>query len=315
MVATALRQVARPKVYRLFLDKLLCYVSRSVICLVYNPKLFLMRKLARIEFIRQIWGTMIANTRASNASVPMPTSLVTPPDVNRISTVLHQQGIYAGLQLSETIVSELVDFALQIPFSADRNPDIRCRYQDRATLEASLGYSFQLGSVSTRGCATVHNLIHDPGLVAIATEYLGAQLTAIGSELLWSFPVKSTWMQQIKGAQVLHYDMDDYRSIKFFFYLTDVDEHSGPHVCIQGTHWGKTLHHQLMGQRCASLDDQALVDTYGANRVVTLCGQAGFGIVEDAYCFHKGTCPSSRPRLMLQIQYALNDYGNIRAYI
>lgn len=314
MVATALRQVVRPRVYRLFLNKLFFYVSRSITCLVYNPKLFLMRKLARIELIRQVWGAMTAN-RKFDESAPSQTSLVTFPDPQTISTVLRQQGIYAGLQLSDIVVDELVDFAHQTPFAADRDANIRCQYKDRATLETALGYSFQLGSVSTQDCAAVQNLIHDPGLVAISTEYLGAKPTAIGSELLWSFPGESTWKQQIKGAQVFHYDIDDYRSIKFFFYLTDVDESNGPHVCIQGTHWGKKLRHQWVGQRCASLNDQSLVDTYGVDQVLTVCGRAGLGIAEDTFCFHKGKRPISRPRLMLQIQYALNDYGDIRAYI
>lgn len=312
MVATTLRQVVRPRVYRLFLDKLFCYVSRSITCLVYNPKLFSMRKLARIEFIRH--GTITASARQLDESPPLPTSLVTHPDPQRISTVLHQKGIYAGLQLSEVVVAELVDFALQTPFAADRNPDIPCRYKDRTTVEASLGYSFQLGSVSTQECAAVQELIHDPGLVAISTQYLGAKPTAIGSELLWSFPIEATWIQQIKSAQVFHYDIDDYRSIKFFFYLTDVDESNGPHVCIQGTHWGKKLRHQLMGQRCASLNDQILIDTYGADQVISLCGKAGFGIAEDPFCFHKGESPTLLPRLILQIQYALNDYGPIRSF-
>ncbi|ABW28959.1 phytanoyl-CoA dioxygenase family protein [Acaryochloris marina] len=277
-----------------------------------------MRKLARIECIRQVWGTLIARTtrpKTLDESAPLPTSLVTPPDPKTISAVLRQQGIYVRLQLSNVVMAELVDFAHQPPFAADRNPNIRCLFKDRATLEASLGYSFQLGSVSTQRCAAVQTLIYDPGLVAISTEYLGAKPTAIGSELLWSFPGKSTWKQQIKGAQVFHYDIDDYRSLKFFFYLTDVDESNGPHVCIQKTHWGKKLVHQFMGQRCASLQDQTLVETYRAEQVLTVCGQAGLGIAEDTFCFHKGNRPVSRPRLMLQIQYALNDYGNIRAYI
>ena len=318
MVAIALRQVVRPRGYRRFFNKLFCYVSRSVTCLLYNPKLFLMCKLARIECIRQVWGTLIARTtrpKTLDKSAPLPTSLVTPPDPKTISAVLRQQGIYAGLQLSDVVVAELVDFAHQTPFAANRNPKIRCLFKDRTTLEASLGYSFQLGSVNTQGCAAVQALIYDPGLVAISTAYLGAKPTAIGSELLWSFPGESTWKQQIKGAQVFHYDIDDYRSLKFFFYLTDVDESNGPHVCIQKTHWGKKLGHQLMGQRCASLKDQTLVETYGAEQVLTVCGQAGLGIVEDTFCFHKGNRPVSRPRLMLQIQYALNAYGDIRAYV
>lgn len=77
-----------------------------------------MRKLARIECIRQVWGTLIARTtrpKTLDESAPLPTSLVTPPDPKTISAVLRQQGIYVRLQLSNVVMAELVDFAHQPP--------------------------------------------------------------------------------------------------------------------------------------------------------------------------------------------------------
>lgn len=56
--------------------------------------------------------------------------------------------------------------------------------------------------------------------------------------------------------------------------------------------------------------DQGIVEDYGAENVVPICGPAGFGFVEDTFCFHKATPPTRRDRLMLQIQFALNDYEN-----
>jgi hypothetical protein len=47
--------------------------------------------------------------------------------------------------------------------------------------------------------------------------------------------------------------------------------------------------------------------------LVTICGSAGFGFVEDACCFHKGNPPTDKERLLLQIEYSINDYGEIRA--
>jgi len=253
-----------------------------------------------------------------NADAGLPTniqaSVFTHLELSHITSALRAQGVYAGIKLPQPVVEQLVFFAHTHAFAADRNPNLLCRYDERTQLEASVDHALQIGSFRSQDCPLIQELITDPGLVAIATTYLETQPTYIGSELLWSFPTETNWQQQIQAAQVFHYDVDDYRSVKFFFYLTDVDENSGPHVSIQGTHWGKTLMHQIMGQRCASLPDQKLVDRYGEHRVVTHCGKAGLGIVEDTFCFHKGTRPLTKPRLMLQLQYAINDYDEIRSY-
>lgn len=318
MVDSYFRRVIQPHAYGVDFDKIWRYLARSWCCLVQNPRLFLMRKLARLEGLRYVIGIIAAwlmpSTAVMSPDRPPQNTWVTCLNVHTTVQRLRQQGLSTGLQLSATVVSDLVHFAHQHPFAVDRDFNLLCRYEDKSKMEAALGYSFQVGSFMTQDCPVIQTLQDDPQLLAIAAEYLGAPPKVVGSELLWSFPAESIWMDQVQVAQVFHYDVDDYRSLKFFFYLTDVDEQSGPHVCIQGTHWGKTWKHQLLGQRCSALSDQRIMETYDAHPVVRLCGNAGFGIAEDPFCFHKGARPISRPRLMLQIQYALNHYGDIRAY-
>lgn len=48
---------------------------------------------------------------------------------------------------------------------------------------------------------------------------------------------------------------------------------------------------------------------YGADKIVTFVGKAGTGFAEDTYCIHQGTPPTQRDRLILQLQFAINDYG------
>jgi hypothetical protein len=57
------------------------------------------------------------------------------------------------------------------------------------------------------------------------------------------------------------------------------------------------------------IPDQDVIDFYGRESVVAMCGKAGTGFAEDTYCVHKGTPPRSKDRLILQLQFALNDYG------
>ncbi|HEY9742032.1 MAG TPA: hypothetical protein V6C90_16215, partial [Coleofasciculaceae cyanobacterium] len=55
---------------------------------------------------------------------------------------------------------------------------------------------------------------------------------------------------------------------------------------------------------------QEITKYYGYKNIVPICGKAGFGFVEDTGCFHKGTPSGSKDRLLLQIEFAVKNYGN-----
>ena len=104
---------------------------------------------------------------------------------------------------------------------------------------------------------------------------------------------------------LFHYDLDDYRALKFFFYLTDVDCLSGSHLCIAGSHKKRKLLHCI--SRCQS--DKNIFNYYDSESIISISGQAGLGFAEDPFCFHRGSPPVNSPRLMIQLEFALNDYG------
>ncbi|HEY9653193.1 MAG TPA: phytanoyl-CoA dioxygenase family protein, partial [Coleofasciculaceae cyanobacterium] len=118
--------------------------------------------------------------------------------------------------------------------------------------------------------------------------------------LWWNFPVESTIYERRRNAQMFHYEPHNRRSLKFLFYLTDVDLCSSPHVCVRGSHIKKKLAHRLFyGGR----SHPEIVNYYGYKNIVPICGRAGFGFVEDAACFHKATPPGSKDRLILELTY------------
>lgn len=293
--------------------KLAKYSLKNYKGLTQDPRLFLMRKLARFEIVRD-WATMLLKrpTKSQESSLEQ-ASILGKLDVDAIAATIETDSCYQGMQLPEDTVRELVDFANSTVCYIDR--DLNRPYRCRATEAVNAGLpkdarvcSYMSNSMLS---STVNKLIADPGILAIAAQFLGAPPVHMGSEISWSFPVGGSYVEQRRAAQVFHYDLDDYRFIKFFFYLTDVDMSSGAHSYIRGTHKGKKFLHQLIGTRCADIDDQKIVECYGAQNVVDICGKAGFGFVENPLCFHKGTRPAEKPRLMLQIEYCVNDYGNI----
>jgi hypothetical protein len=297
------------------LGKIKSYWSKNYQCLTRNPRLFWMRKLARFEVIRN-WINFFYKRKGSFYTMAQGNSSVfNDLNVDNIVSSLEKDSYCLGLNLPQDIVQELLDYTKSEVCYADRDPNLPFLHSGKEQLEAKLGRQLRLGSYfQADNCPAVKKLERDPGLLAIAAKFLGARPVHMATEIWWSFPVQATPIEQLKAAQVFHYDLDDYRFIKFFFYLTDVDFSSGPHILIRGSHKNKTFSHQLLGVRCASKDDKEIVDAYGTENLVTICGAAGLGFVEDSMCFHKGTLPTQKERLLLQIEYAINDYGQIREF-
>ena len=86
------------------------------------------------------------------------------------------------------------------------------------------------------------------------------------------------------------------------FYITPVlDEFSGPHLTIKGSHKRKPLWMLLKSGR---LSDEKVYAYYGKDNEIEIKGKAGFGFFEDPSCFHKVKVPTSQNRLLLQIRYS-----------
>jgi hypothetical protein len=117
----------------------------------------------------------------------------------------------------------------------------------------------------------------------------------------WSLPADGTAQQ----AENFHRDVDDWRFVKLFCYLTDVDETCGPHVFVRGSHKRNKL---TDIRRFTDCETEA---TFGAENLVRFTGQAGTAFLENTYGIHRGTPPQEKPRLIFQILYSLRPviYG------
>lgn len=298
------------------LQKAQQYTYRNYQCLVNEPKLFLMRKSARFEMVRDFVGATNASS-LHGTTQRFEDSIFPDVNVDDVVRSLQTDGLALNLNLPADIVQDLMAFAETHPCYGDRNPDLEFDINHRAEYEQQLGRSLMLGSYlnSHSQCEAFLKIKNDPKILAIASRYLAAENPCyLTSEIAWSFPAPTSLFEQLKAAQVFHYDIDDYKCIKFFFYLTDVDEFSGPHACIRKSHRHKKFMHQVIGQRCASISDERLIDIYGEENVETICGPSGFGFVEDIFCFHKGVPPQKNIRLLLQLEYTMNYYEGARLY-
>jgi len=156
-------------------------------------------------------------------------------------------------------------------------------------------------------------VLHAPHALAIANDgvVLDAVSAALGAKpkitymaAWWSIPHPG----EPRQAENFHRDVDDWRFIKLFVYLTDVDESSGPHSFVRGSHLSPAL------RRIQRYSDSAVDEAFGTERTVVFTGPAGSSILENTYGLHRGTPPRSRLRLMFQVVYGLSrmPYGPAR---
>jgi Phytanoyl-CoA dioxygenase (PhyH) len=235
------------------------------------------------------------------------------PDVDRsaIAATLEQDGVALGLKIPRSAVNAFLDFAANNPVWANRDRDLGFRPDRLSAAQAALGRNILIGQYFNvhRDCPIASNLADDPVLRWIAARYLGTIPRLIGVNLWWSYPAVSTAAEREDAAQMFHYDLDDFRFIKFFFYLTDVDDQSGPHVVIKGTHRRKVFTSTLDRLKVRRYTDQEIAAMYPEDQILPIVGPAGTGFAEDTLAIHKGLAPAY-PRLTYQVQFALHDFGN-----
>lgn len=272
-----------------------------------RPAFYVMKLAGRFPVARAV------ARRVCNRGLARPplndTSVFPAVDVDTTVRRLNADGICLGIDLPPEIVDEVNVYAQEQLCYGNTDPRYGFPCGKRREAEARSGQRFVLGGYfnTETGCPTIGRLGRDPKLWAIGEGYFGAVPRHIGTNLWWSFAAERTEAEKNRYAQAYHYDLDGYAFLKFFFYLTDVDDvGSGPHVGVRATHHRKILRHRL---RYTRFTDADIGRAYGIENIVVMYGKAGTGFAEDTFCLHKGQSPTRRDRLILQLVFGLHDFG------
>ena len=171
-------------------------------------------------------------------------------------------------------------------------PGQGCIARDRLPESTSMA-AYELSTVVA--CPWLVRAINRTDILRLASAYLGCKPTICGLGVRWSFP--GTGPPDV--TQAFHRDPDDWRFLKLFVYLTDVDAGCGPHIYVAGSHntrstWRGKLYSQ----------DQ-LSSQFGKQSMHTILGARGTTFVADTSGIHAGVPPQRAPRLLLQAQYSI----------
>lgn len=158
-------------------------------------------------------------------------------------------------------------------------------------------------------------LVADQTLLEAIQVYLGAPPTIVDVSAWWAMPqAGEAW-----GAQIYHRDVNDFRSCKLFFYLTDCGADDGPHIFVKQSHDPEHVKRRLAAAGEVAADHTALFAGSGRHLaphiervfgpdVIEMQGAAGTCFIENTYGFHRAKIPTRRPRLLVQALYSLIDY-------
>jgi hypothetical protein len=139
------------------------------------------------------------------------------------------------------------------------------------------------------------DLVNDPRLLNIAAGFLGCKPTIGYMATWWSY-------HTAKGAQQAehhHRDVDDWRFLKLFIYLTDVGQSNGPHIYVQNSSTSPKL------REIRRFSDDEVAQAFGKENILELKGKAGEGFFEDTFGIHKGQPVAEGRRLLFQVVYSM----------
>ena len=235
-------------------------------------------------------------------------------DAQEATARLRADGIQTGIDLPADIHEGIAAFARKTPCFG--NFDRRLSFQPLEHDQAEQHFKRPLLSghyfETILECPEVRTVQADPLLHEIAARYLGNQAKLITTRVWWSFPTRSASERDKSLASLdkFHFDLDDWRMLKFFFHLQPVAADTGPHVYVRGSHKRRVLRHQLTLLVGHSAED--VLDIYGRESPLTLTGPAGSGFVEDPFGFHMGTVPKTTPRLMMEVGFGVSKPSSRR---
>jgi hypothetical protein len=297
---TASVDFASPSSFRRLLRQLRIYMR-----MIYRVDWLAMFIFARFEIIQKYAGRERNPSSRSPQAAADPSLLRTELPIQEIVRRIVADGIADGLRLSEESVAQVTSFAACAPCYGNGE---RHRLLDRSACGCLIPADAVVGDYLDRiaDCDAIRRLWRDPRILAIAGAALGTRPLPLRSRLWWSFRAGRATPEMLAAhsQDSFHFDLDNWRAVKFFFYITDVGPGNGPHIYVRKSHRNRPMRDQLSPFKSRSSD--RIIAEYGRDNLVVMQGLAGTGFVEDPYGFHTGTAVTGASRLILEIEYGVS---------
>lgn len=139
----------------------------------------------------------------------------------------------------------------------------------------------------------IHLLASKIEPLKLSASYFGCKCVIDSVDVWWSFPSN----QDPFEAEKFHRDRDSSEFLKWFVYLTDVDNNSGPHeLALKSLNSGKFT-------RGIRYEDQQIYNNFKTKKFL---GSKGTNFIENTYSLHRGYKPKKGERLVFQVRYSIH---------
>lgn len=138
-------------------------------------------------------------------------------------------------------------------------------------------------------------LANHPVVLDVVSRYLRCRPTLGYVAAWWSYHTGAG----AQHAEHFHRDVDDWKFVKLFVYLSDVHADNGPHIYVSRSAPSTRL------RQIRRFSDDEVVAAFGQENVLRLLGRAGEGFLEDTFGIHKGQPVLRDRRLMFQAVYSM----------
>lgn len=150
-------------------------------------------------------------------------------------------------------------------------------------------------------CPSLMNIANDPVVLDAVTRHLGARPTIALVQIWWTLGEHHV-PGRLHYDDVYHRDVDDFRFVKLFAYLTDATAKTGAHSFVKGSHRSELL------IRRGPITDDEVHGNFAPQDIMTIEGKAGTVFIEDTWGIHRPLLATEGRRLIFSVLYALTPW-------
>ena len=216
---------------------------------------------------------------------------------------LNEEGIFKNIKLPDEYVNNILKYCEKKKFNFNRNEKNKILFNERFN-QKNL-YIMNLMNPHL-DCELINKIFRDEKIISIVKKYLGVAPKINSTQIFWSIPCFDKNGKPIDTPNKefgYHYDVDGFKFLKLFFYLTDVtDEDSGNHVFIK-----KNKKEKIFKERMFRRISEEIAENNYKSRIYNVLGKAGTGFMEDTSFYHKGKFPL-KERGIIACIYNITDW-------
>ncbi|MCA9806189.1 MAG: phytanoyl-CoA dioxygenase family protein [Cyanobacteria bacterium HKST-UBA02] len=203
-----------------------------------------------------------------------------------------------------SILESIYGYSLTIPASMEgeayQNVENKGYFNEANPVAAIYRFSQE----DTINHSVLQQIMADPVLLEIASRYFNSQASYCNVHMWWTTPYGCETPNP-RLAQQYHFDMDRFKFLNFFLYVTDVGPEDGPHCFIRGSHRRKPVRF-LQDRR---FTDEEVAEHYSPEDHIEINGPRGTIMAVDGRGLHKAKMPTRGNRLMFLSSMSSSLFG------